>query len=79
MPDLADLGGMEAINEDLLNHIKTWLHVPGFLDVKQELRTDQKGGPNPHGVAKQENKWVLQTNAQLAVVHFFATFHAYEL
>lgn len=56
MPDLADLGGMEAINEDLLNHIKTWLHVPGFLDIKQELRTDQKGGPNPHGVAKQENK-----------------------
>lgn len=56
MPDLADLGGMEAINEDLLNHIKTWLYVPGFLDVKQELRTDQKGGPNPHGVAKQENK-----------------------
>lgn len=56
MPDLADLGGMEAINEHLLNHIKTWLHVPGFLDVKQELGPDQKGGPNPHGVARQENR-----------------------
>lgn len=56
LPDLADLGGMEAINEHLLNHIKTRLHVPGFLDVKQELGPDQKGGPNPHGVAKQENR-----------------------
>lgn len=47
---------MEAINEDLLNHIKTWLHMLCFLDVKQELGANQKGGPNPHGIAKQENR-----------------------
>jgi hypothetical protein len=42
---------MEAINEDLFNDIQTWLYVFGFLDVEQELGTNQEGGPHSHRVA----------------------------
>lgn len=42
---------MEAIDEDLLDDIQTWLYVFGFLDVEQVLRTDQERGPDSHSVA----------------------------
>ena len=41
LSDLADLGGMEAVDEDLLNDVEAGLHVLGFLNIKQELRANQ--------------------------------------
>lgn len=41
LSDLADLGGMEAVYEDLLDDVKARLHMLGFLNIKQELRANQ--------------------------------------
>ena len=41
LSDLADLGGMEAVDKNLLNDVEAGLHVLGFLNIKQELRANQ--------------------------------------